>query len=113
MPARPTLTLDEKLSEAQRVLRDGYHDELANAVAEVRNRFTLRRRVPDARELLALITKAVGTCITDNARPLTFAEFQAIREVINETLDEVLALAVRARGETDEDFWRRAGAKVL
>lgn len=35
--------LDEALSEAQRVLRDGYHDHLSAAIAEARNRFTLVR----------------------------------------------------------------------
>lgn len=33
--------LDEKLSEAQLVLRDGHHDHLSRAIADVRNLMTL------------------------------------------------------------------------
>lgn len=31
------MTRDERLSEAQRILRDGYHDDLSRAVAEARD----------------------------------------------------------------------------
>lgn len=47
--ATETLTteaLDELLSEAQRVLRDGHNDRYSAAVAEARNRFTLPRSGP-------------------------------------------------------------------
>lgn len=35
------LSLDEQLSEVQRVLRDGYHDHLSRAVATARNRLQM------------------------------------------------------------------------
>lgn len=43
-------TLDERLSVAQRLLRDGHHDDFSSAVAEARDRITALEQASDRLE---------------------------------------------------------------